>query len=999
VLAINDYSTNSLSGIINCSNNGNINLYDTLSNLGAVDMQGLFGVFSTGRILDNGPIYSNTSTLFYSTASNYNRGKEWSAVSGSGYPNHITINNGTTLNIGALSSAIALAGNLNLGDNNGSGNLNMQSANQFIQVNGNLNIGSSIDTSSLTLSSSIGGDIKVAGNWTRGANGKFINNTRAVFFIGGGLSEINGNGGAIFDYFISQKMSSAMIRLLSNVTVLASASGNAMSLSSGTVVDLNGFSLNLTNSTSSNIMVDGGNTSFTGIVGSLINFTNGVKTITSRNAGSITFGSNVKLIANNGGINFGVGISTVNGSLQINSGGYVLNNPCIYGIGSTLVYNTPGTYTAGTEWVSNLLIGAGVPYNVTVSNNTNLSFGSTNQYRQVTNDITIANGSTLTLSTVAGGDIRIKGNWKNDNISVGQGLIHNNRAIILNGVANQSMTNESNVITIGYLLIDKPSGTAILNDSLTLNGTSLGTAQVLQLNNAGALDLNGNVLTIEGNQVRSILCNASRLITGSSGSQLNFPSGTGIALIEGAGVLTLGSNINVSIYKGVNFGLNKTTIMGTLSIYPGSFCSTNSPLYGANANLIYNTGNYSTSNEWTLTSIPHNINLNLTNASNALSLSGNKQVSGILNINSGNILTNNDTLFMNDGSTLNRNAGYVIGNLAKYFDASTNTSNTFEIGTYLGYTPITISFQSIITSGFVTCKSNDSDYVSITSSGLKPTKSINRNWLIASRDVTPVLYNVLVNYLNTDNDNGVSLNFYKASIYDGAAWTSKFNPTISPSITSSSFSGISSFGNLQIGEDSTSSSSLTSISIKAYLQGLYIGSSTMNSAPFDANGITPSTIADTVQVELHEVNSPNALVFSTRDTISISGFANIYFPSAIIGNSYYVVLKHRNSLATWSSIPVSFSAAGTSYDFSSADTQAYGSNLVNDGNGIYLIYTGDINQDGSVDFNDYPDLDLGSSNGDLGYLPCDLNGDASIDFNDYPLIDLNSSSGVITITP
>jgi hypothetical protein len=64
-----------------------------------------------------------------------------------------------------------------------------------------------------------------------------------------------------------------------------------------------------------------------------------------------------------------------------------------------------------------------------------------------------------------------------------------------------------------------------------------------------------------------------------------------------------------------------------------------------------------------------------------------------------------------------------------------------------------------------------------------------------------------------------------------------------------------------------------------------------------------------------------------------------------------------------------------------------------------LIYAGDINQDGSVDFNDYPDLDIGSSNGDLGYLPCDLNGDASIDFNDYPLIDLNSSNGIIALTP
>lgn len=998
-LSVIDYSINNPGGVISCENSGSVLLYDSLTNQGSVFVDGTLQILSSGRLLSNAPVYASSSYLFYSTGTNYARGVEWSGLTRVGYPNHITINNGTTLNIGTLSSAIALAGNLNLGDNNGAGNLNMQSANQNIQVNGNLNIGSSTDTSTLTLSSSIGGDIKVAGNWSRTANGKFVNNTRAVFFIGNGLSEINGNGGAIFDYFISQKTSAATIRLLSNVTVLASASGNAISLSSGTIVDLNGYSLNLTNSTSSNILVDGGNASFTGIVGSTINFTNGVKTITSSNSGSITFGSNVKLLATNGGINFGVGLSTVNGSLQINSGGYVLNNPCIYGNGSTLVYNTTGTYTAGTEWVSNLASGTGVPYNVTVSNITNLSFGSTNQYRQVTNDITIANASTLTLSTVAGGDIRIKGNWKNDNVTVGQGLIHNNRAIILNGVANQSMTNESNVITIGYLLIDKPSGTAILNDSLTLNGTSVGTAQVLQLNNVGSLDLNGNVLTIAGNQVRSILCNASRLITGASGSQLIFPSGSGIALVEGAGTLTLDSNVNVSIYKGVNFGLNKTTIKGTLNIYSGSFCSTNSPLYGTNANLVYNTGNYTTSNEWTLSSIPRNIFLNLSSASNALSLSGNKQVSGILNMNTGNILTNNDTLFMNNGSILNRASGYVIGKLAKYFDASSNSSNTFEIGTSMGYTPITVSFPSINTSGFVICKSNDSDYAFIASSGLKPTKSVNRNWLISSSDVTPVLYNVLVNYLSSDNDNGVSLNFYKASVYNGLAWSSKLNPTISPSGTSSSFSGISSFGNLQIGEDSTVSSTQASINIKAYLQGFYLGSSIMTSAPFNANGVTPNTIADTIQVELHEANAPYSLAYSAVDTISTAGFANVYFPGSVVGNSFYVVLKHRNSVATWSSVPILFLANGTSYDFTTSDIQAYGNNLIDDGNGVYLIYTGDINQDGSVDFNDYPDLDISSSNGDLGYLPYDLNGDASVDFNDYPMIDVNSSNGIIAVTP
>jgi hypothetical protein len=67
--------------------------------------------------------------------------------------------------------------------------------------------------------------------------------------------------------------------------------------------------------------------------------------------------------------------------------------------------------------------------------------------------------------------------------------------------------------------------------------------------------------------------------------------------------------------------------------------------------------------------------------------------------------------------------------------------------------------------------------------------------------------------------------------------------------------------------------------------------------------------------------------------------------------------------------------------------------------GIYLIYSGDINQDGAVDFNDYPNLDISSSTGVLGYDANDLNGDASVDFNDYPIIDVNSSNGVIAVSP
>jgi hypothetical protein len=43
--------------------------------------------------------------------------------------------------------------------------------------------------------------------------------------------------------------------------------------------------------------------------------------------------------------------------------------------------------------------------------------------------------------------------------------------------------------------------------------------------------------------------------------------------------------------------------------------------------------------------------------------------------------------------------------------------------------------------------------------------------------------------------------------------------------------------------------------------------------------------------------------------------------------------------------------------------------MANDGNGVFLIFTGDINQDGSVDFNDYPVLDINSNNGVIMITP------------------------------
>jgi hypothetical protein len=186
--------------------------------------------------------------------------------------------------------------------------------------------------------------------------------------------------------------------------------------------------------------------------------------------------------------------------------------------------------------------------------------------------------------------------------------------------------------------------------------------------------------------------------------------------------------------------------------------------------------------------------------------------------------------------------------------------------------------------------------------------------------------------------------------------------------------------------------------VTAFLEGLYAGNSKMTPSLFNADGVSSLTIADTVLLELHENISPFNVVFSVNTLISTSGLINISLPLNLIGNSYYIILKHRNSIEIWSESPLTINSTN-SYDFTSTVNSAYGDNLKDDGTGTFMIYAGDINRDGSVDFMDYPSLDIASTNGDLGYLATDLNGDASTDFNDYPMIDLNSSLGIIKLTP
>ena len=188
------------------------------------------------------------------------------------------------------------------------------------------------------------------------------------------------------------------------------------------------------------------------------------------------------------------------------------------------------------------------------------------------------------------------------------------------------------------------------------------------------------------------------------------------------------------------------------------------------------------------------------------------------------------------------------------------------------------------------------------------------------------------------------------------------------------------------------------INVKVFLEGLYIGNNALTPALFNADGRTSTSLSDIINIDLRDTIYPFAKLYNKAGIVNTNGSLTVNFPNQISGRPYYIVVRHRNSIETWSNVPILINLLINSFDFTNASNKAFGDNLKNI-NGVYAIYSGDINQDGAIDFNDYPSLDISSSNGDLGYLNTDLNGDASVDFNDYPIIDLNSSLGIISVTP
>jgi hypothetical protein len=191
---------------------------------------------------------------------------------------------------------------------------------------------------------------------------------------------------------------------------------------------------------------------------------------------------------------------------------------------------------------------------------------------------------------------------------------------------------------------------------------------------------------------------------------------------------------------------------------------------------------------------------------------------------------------------------------------------------------------------------------------------------------------------------------------------------------------------------------LTTVNLKLFLQGYYVGSNTMQ--PVMENQSVPLSLAtqtDSISIELHDAIT-FALLETKKALLLTNGLVSASFTQP--PGSYYIAVSHRNTIQTWSAIPVACSVSTPLYDFTFAANKAYGNNQVLVGPGIWAFYTGDLNQDEFIDGNDFPGFDNDSYNAvSFEYKATDMNGDGFVDGNDFPVFDNNSFNGVTSIHP
>jgi autotransporter-associated beta strand protein len=158
---------------------------------------------NAGGFIDNtnadsrAPIYALGADLIYNTGSSFGRGFEWvqntTTQGEAGFPDRIIIQNGTIL-FSDASAQLACGGDILIGSSQGIGTFNINTTSS-VQIGSSLRLGVDGNLGNLTLSGGAGGDLFVAGDFTKNGNdavGILNQNQREIVMNGAAAQSISG---------------------------------------------------------------------------------------------------------------------------------------------------------------------------------------------------------------------------------------------------------------------------------------------------------------------------------------------------------------------------------------------------------------------------------------------------------------------------------------------------------------------------------------------------------------------------------------------------------------------------------------------------------------------------------------------------------------------------------------------------------------------------------------------------------------------------------------
>ncbi|MCY7362515.1 MAG: hypothetical protein LH629_10700 [Ignavibacteria bacterium] len=404
--------------------------------------------------------------------------------------------------------------------------------------------------------------------------------------------------------------------------------------------------------------------------------------------------------------------------------------------------------------------------------------------------------------------------------------------------------------------------------------------------------------------------------------------------LSGNGSFTSGVNLTTN----TNITLNSNHQMHSININSGAtFNISNRWLKLTTSNPIIATGTFTSAgskieyNGTILQSVSTtNINYNGLRINNpaGATLLGNINIPDTLSLISGDLNLNRRIVTLTSAAHLNETSGNTVFGTSGYI---TTTRNIISPGS------LNVAGMGAVLTSATNLGSTEIRRGHTVQSGLNGGTSIKRYY-----DITPTtntgLNATLIFKYDDSEFNGKpepSLKLFK-STNTGSTWSYQIG-SVNVSTNEITLSGISSF--LRWSSDS----SAVSASVKMVIQGFY------DPARNSLN------MSDTVRAYLRSSTFPFAPVDSAKELLnSVTLKAGFQFMNAVTG-TYYLQIKHRNALETWSSVGLLYIAGATlNQDFSFAKNMAFGSNQIQvDAAPLtFAFWSGDVNQDGIIDAGD-----------------------------------------------